>query len=92
MFFPGSRYFNLTTYQATTATGAKVTATRLPLPLTTRLQGYYPRQNSQRLDQIASYFLSDATTFWQLCDGNDSVAPDALAVQSLVGIPGGGGS
>lgn len=89
MFFPGSRYANMTTYQATLPDGTTVTATRLPLPLTTPLQGYYPRQRSQRLDQIASHFLSDATTFWRLCDANDSLSPDTLAVQDLVGIPGG---
>jgi hypothetical protein len=88
MFFPGSRYINLTTYQVKLAGGTTVTATRMPLPLTTPVQGYYPRPNSQRLDQIASYFLSDATAFWQLCDANDAMAPDALAVQSLIGIPG----
>jgi hypothetical protein len=70
--------------------GTQVAVTRLPLPLTTPLQGYFPRQNSQRLDQIAAHFLSDATAFWQLCDADDAVVPDALAVQNLVGIPGGG--
>jgi hypothetical protein len=91
MFFPGSRYINQTTYQ-TTLNGVQVTATRLPLPLTTPVQGFYARRKSQRLDQIASYFLSDATAFWQLCDANDAVVPDALAVENLIGIPGGGGS
>jgi len=92
VFFPGSRYYTQTTYQVTLPGGVQATVTRLPLPLTTPLRGFYPRQNSQRLDQIASYFLSDATTFWRLCDANGTFAPDALAVQSLVGIPGGGGS
>ncbi len=90
MFFSGSRYINLATYQ-TAVNGIQVTATRLPLPLTTPVQGYYPRKKSQRLDQIASHFLSDATAFWQLCDANGTVVPDALAVQNLVGIPGGAG-
>lgn len=90
MFFPGSRYANLTTYQVTRPDGTVVTATRLHLPLDTPLEGYYPRQNSQRVDQIASHFLSDATAFWRLCDGNGAVVPDALAAQSLIGIPGGG--
>jgi hypothetical protein len=89
MFFPGSRYANLATYQVTLRNGATTTATRLPLPLPNPLLGYFPRRNSQRLDQIAAHFLADATTFWRLCDGNDAMAPDALAVHSLVGIPGG---
>jgi len=88
MFFPGSRYVNLTPYQVTMSDGTTVAVTRLPTPVQNPLLGYYPRQNSQRIDQIASYFLSDATAFWRLCDANDTPVPDALAVRSLVGIPG----
>lgn len=90
MFFPGSRYIGQSSYQLTMADGTVVTVTRLPLPLQNPLQGYYPRGNAQRLDQIASHFLADATTFWRLCDGNDAIVPDALAVHNLVGIPGEG--
>jgi hypothetical protein len=90
MFFPGSRYINQTTYQVTMADGTMVSATHLPLPLQNALQGYYQRRSGQRLDQIASHFLADATTFWRLCDGNDAMVPDALAVHNLIGIPGEG--
>jgi hypothetical protein len=88
MFYPGSRYASLVSYQAAKQDGAVVTVTRLPLPSQAPLQGYYSRQNSTRLDQIASHFLSDATTFWRLCDANDALAPDALAAHPLIGIPG----
>lgn len=87
MFFPGSRYANMTQYQVTLRNGVTVTVTTLPLPAQGPLLGSFPRQNSQRLDQIAYYFLSDATTFWQLCDANNTPVPDALAVQPAVGIP-----
>jgi len=87
MFFPGSRYINMTQYQVTLQGGATVTVTTLPLPVQGPLQGSFPRQNSQRLDQIAYYFLSDATAFWQLCNVNNTPVPDALAVQPAVGIP-----
>jgi len=87
MFFPGSRYVNMTQYQVMLQGGVTVTATTLPVPQQGPLLGSYPRQNSQRLDQIAYYFLSDATAFWQLCDANNTPVPDALAVQPAVGIP-----
>ena len=59
-----------------------------PLPGPAVVQGYYqPRGAGQRLDLIANYFLNDATAFWQLCDANNAVVPDALAVRSLIGIP-----
>jgi hypothetical protein len=87
MFFPGSRYANMTQYQVTLENGATVTATTLPPPQRGPLLGSYPRQNSQRLDQIAYHFMSDATAFWQLCNANNTPVPDALAVQPAVGIP-----
>lgn len=89
MFFAGSRYAAMGQYQVTRADGTVVIATRLPLPGSAAPRGYYARKNSQRLDGIASHFLSDATAFWQLCDTNRSPMPDALAKHSLIGIPGG---
>jgi hypothetical protein len=87
MFYPGSRYINLLTYQVTMPDGTVVTAMRLPLPNPQPLLGYYPRKKNQRLDQIAAHFLADAAVFWQLCDSNGSVVPDGLAAQSQIGIP-----
>lgn len=88
MFFPGSRYASLATYQVTVPGGALVTVTRLPLPANPPLLGAHPRQSGQRLDLIAAHFLRDATAFWKLCDANNSVVPDALAVHNLISIPG----
>jgi hypothetical protein len=88
MFFPGSRYINLSIYQVKKLDGTTVTVTRLPLPANPPLLGSYQRQAGQRLDLIASHFVNDATAFWQLCDANDSMAPDALAAHNLVSIPG----
>jgi hypothetical protein len=88
MFFPGSRYEKMVAYQVTTSDGTVVAATRLPLPANAPLLGLHPRQSGQRLDLIAAHFLSNATAFWQLCDANNSLVPDALTNHSLVGIPG----
>ena len=88
MFFTGSRYIKLTTYQVVKADGTIVSVTRLPLPANLPILGAHPRPNSQRLDLIASHFLNDATAFWQLCDANDSVVPDALVAHRLISIPG----
>jgi hypothetical protein len=88
MFFPNSRYASLATYQVTQSDGTVVTATSLPSPVQNPLLGFYPRKKNQRLDLIASHFLADATTFWQLCDANDSPVPDSLAAHDQIGIPG----
>jgi hypothetical protein len=87
MFFPGSRYEKVGTAIVTKADGTVVTVTTLPLPLQNPLLGFHRRLDGQRLDLIASHYLQDATTFWRLCDANNSMVPDALAVQNLVGIP-----
>jgi hypothetical protein len=90
MFFPGSRYQNEGTYTFTTASGAIVTATNLPLPASMPVLGYYRRLQGQRLDLIANYYISNPTAFWRLCDANGSVVPDALPSHGLIGIPGKG--
>ena len=87
MFFPGSRYETIGTYTVTLPNGKTVRATKLPHPRPTRLLGYHRRLEGQRLDLIANRYLKDATAFWQLCDANDAILPDALAARDLVGIP-----
>jgi hypothetical protein len=87
MFFPGSRYQNLSTYTVTTSSGATVTATTLPLPSTPTVRGFHRRTQGQRLDLLANYYVTDATAFWRLCDTSGTIAPDALAARPLVGIP-----
>jgi hypothetical protein len=88
MFFPGSRYTNTGRYTFTTRTGAVVTATYPALPQGGPLLGNLRRFDGQRLDLIADTYLNDPTAFWQLCDANGSILPDALASHGLVSIPG----
>lgn len=87
MFYTGSRYQNTGSYTITRADGTVVSVARLPLPLAKPVIGYHRRQLAQRLDLIAYRYLSDATAFWQLCDANNTMVPDALAAHDLVGIP-----
>src|SRR2546426_11773774 len=81
MFFPGSRYEKIGTYQVTKLDGTVVTVAKLALPVAGPLLGFHPRKEGQRLDLIAAKYLADATTFWRLCDANKSVVPDALAAR-----------
>lgn len=87
MIFPGSRYQASGTYTVTRPDGSQVAALRLPLPGPAVVRGYFRRGQGQRLDLIANRFLSNPTAFWQLCDANNAVVPDALAGRDLVGIP-----
>lgn len=87
MFFPGSRYINQPQYQTTMANGAVVTVVTPPLPTNPTLLGYHARQQGQRLDLLANYYLNDATQFWSFCDANNAVVPDALATHAQIGVP-----
>jgi hypothetical protein len=87
MFFPGSRYAKLATYQVTRPGGTTVTCTRPYMPEPRAVLGLHRRLHDQRPDLIAAHFLADATTFWRLCDASGAVAPDALAARDLVAIP-----
>jgi len=87
MFSQNSRYAKLATYTVTKSDGTIVTATRLPLPASRTLLGFHRRHAGQRLDLIASHYLSDATAFWQLCDAANAIVPDSLGVHDLIGIP-----
>lgn len=87
MFFPGSRYEKLDTYSTTRANGQTVRVTKLPLSSAGPLIGFHRRTEGQRLDLIAAHYLSDATTFWRLCDAGNQMVPDALAAHDLIPIP-----
>jgi hypothetical protein len=87
MFFPGSRFEKTGTYKITQPDGTVVTVAKAPQAAAGPLLGYHRRLAGQRLDLIAARYLADATTFWRLCDANNSVSPDALGQADLVGIP-----
>jgi hypothetical protein len=87
MFFAGSRYAAAGTYQVTLADGTVVVVTRIPLPVARTTLGWHRRAEGERLDLIAYRYLRDATAFWQLCEVNDAVVPDALAARDLVAVP-----
>jgi hypothetical protein len=87
MIFPGSRYEKTGSYILTRPDGTRVPVLRMPLPGPAFVRGYYQRLDGQRLDLIARAFLTDPTTFWRLCDANNSVSPDALIAHDLIGIP-----
>ncbi len=84
---PASRYYNAATYQATTASGATVTALVIPGPRFPPPIGYHPSAGGDRLDLLAARYLNDPTGFWRLCDANNSLVAGALQSRALIGIP-----
>ena len=89
MFLPGSRYAEAGTYEVTLVGGVIVTVTRIPRRDAQPPIGWHRRGDGERLDVIAYRFLKDPTRMWELCDTNNAITPDALAVHELIAIPAG---
>jgi len=87
MFQPNSRYANQPTGTITLPDKRVVALVRPPLPGAAVVKGWHRRLNGQRLDLIAAHYLADPTASWRLCDANNTIVPDALASQDLIGIP-----
>jgi hypothetical protein len=87
MFFSGSRYITTGTYSVLLPNAKKVNVAKLPLPNQKPILGFHRRLEEQRLDLIANRYLKDTTAFWQLCDANNAIIPDALESRDLIGIP-----
>jgi hypothetical protein len=86
MFFPGSRYAAAGTYEVTLADGSVAVATRIPPPVRRATLGWHRRAEGDRLDLLAHRYLRDPTAFWQLCEVNDVLVPDALAARDLIAV------
>jgi hypothetical protein len=87
MFNNNSRYAGVPIDEAQDTHGRPVAAVRFPVRQPTPLVGYHRRLEGQRLDHVAAHYLKDPTAFWQLCDANNTISPDALAARALIGIP-----
>src|SRR5258708_26178404 len=87
IFLQGIPYRHHGSYEGTLPDGSGVQVTRTPVRPSKSPLGWHRRIDGDRLDLIAYQFLKDATRSWELCDTNNTVAPDALATRDLIGIP-----
>ncbi len=82
-FPPTSRYAGLAvnTYLDADGTAHSYVARRFVPPETSfALLQLYTVVQSDRIDNLANTFLGDPEQFWKLCDANNAMAPDDLAV------------
>jgi hypothetical protein len=88
IFDPNSRYVkNASVYQTTDRRGRTVSAvTPARAPLQTRL-GVYRRQQGQRVDHLAGFYLQDSYGYWRIVELNDRMLPEALSEADLIDIP-----
>jgi hypothetical protein len=87
MFTSNSRYYNTPQFTFETADGREVSVVCFPIRNRPALIGYHRREEGQRLDLVAAFYLKDATRFWRLCDANAAISPHALETHALIGIP-----
>ena len=90
MFASNSRYYNAPVYSFERADGSVVSVVRTIARKRPAIIGYHRREEGQRLDLIAAYYLKDPTAFWRICDTSEALSPHALAARSLIAIPGEG--
>ena len=88
VFDDNSRYVRFAgVYTATDRRGRTVRAlTAALVPPQTGL-GEHLRQDGQRLDHLAGFYLGDANGFWRIAEVNGAVLPDALALVRSITIP-----
>ena len=88
VFDDNSRYVRFASvYTVTDRRGRPVQAlTAAAVPPQTRL-GEHLRQDGQRLDHLAGFYLGDPNGFWRIAEINDAILPDALALVRSITIP-----
>lgn len=88
VFDPKSRYvLHATTYRVTDRRGRDVIALTAALPPPAARRGEHLRNEGQRLDHLAGFYLGDPNGFWRIAEHNGAVLPEALAETDVVRIP-----
>ena len=99
-FGPNSRYHMVETTTFTDTDGETVVHLRrrfVPAPETMTRIREHAVQGGDRLDKLAAQYYGDPELYWQICDANRAMAPQALTATAGVriviamptGIPGG---
>ena len=88
VFDPQSRYVNnAEIYQVTDRRGRTVAAlTAAKPPVLTEL-GEHLRNQGQRLDHLANFYMADPNGYWRIAEINQAMLPDALAEVLTLKIP-----
>lgn len=88
MFSETSRYFNLPTAEVTTPDGKKIVYVLrrfLPTNPPTQTLAEHTVTEGDRLDNITARYLGDPEQFWQVCDANLAMQPEALTANESIG-------
>jgi nucleoid-associated protein YgaU len=80
MIFKGSRYQNVSTYQALDRFGRAVSALKIRFIPTTPAAYPHTVTGDQRMDLIAYKYYQNPEKFWLIADANSEMDPEDLLV------------
>jgi hypothetical protein len=89
MFDPKSRYVNLAQYTVMDQRGRMVSVVPTPPHPNQTLLGYHILRQGERLDHLASRYLSDPAGYWRIAERNDVMLAEDLTERREIAIPGG---
>jgi hypothetical protein len=87
MFDPKSRYASLIPYAATDSRGRVVTVIPAAPLRDVPLMGYHVRREGERLDHLATKYLSDPAGFWRIAEQNGVMTAEVLSEADEIAIP-----
>ena len=87
MFDPKSRYFRVTPYLVKDSRGRTVTVIPPPDPPDQALLGIHALRQGERVDHLASKYLSDPAGSWRIWEQNRAMLPESLTETREIEIP-----
>jgi hypothetical protein len=87
MFDGKSRYLTAPTYVVTDRRGRQVVAVSAPACIERPSLGIHVRREGERIDHLASRYLSDPAGFWRIADHNHVMIVEALSEAPEIDIP-----
>ncbi len=88
MFDDKSRYAKLTTYTVTDHRGRDVPVVPVPPAPEQPLLGIHVLRQGERLDHLATLYLSDPAGFGRIAERNGAMLAEALSEKREIEIPG----
>ena len=87
MFDSKSRYKNLPLVYRKDVRGRTVAVAPVPRSPDQELQGYHTLKQGQRIDHLANSYLQNPAGFWQICEMENVMLPEALTEKPEIAIP-----
>ncbi len=87
MFDSKSRYAKANIYILKDARGRDVSVTGFAHISEQTLRGIHILKQGERLDHLATHYLSNATGYWRIAELNDAMTAEVLTEQREIKIP-----